>query len=507
MDLRDETVAAYADDAVYANILAYLRSPSDETLGALSGNTRNQINRYHLDDDLLCYNIDRFDAPRVVVSNDDDLRDLDSQGARTCGTCQRVKASKLSQAPLHPLPIATEDWHSVFMHYVFGLLPGADGRNGVLVFVDRFTKVVYLTLVSDMVTAAETAANFVDCVFRHHALPGSIVSDRDPRFTSACWTAIFQLLGTKLSMSTAAHPETDDQTERVNRVLKDILRSYATFFPSWSKFLPLVEFALNNAEHVSTGITPFVANNARRPRVPALLAVGHPTVSGVSTLGGDDDGNDVDDVMSSGAHDPEALNARTRSKSKQALAAPSSAASPLAAWIARTLIEPGKTDTPIGANYTPKPPVHQVDNAAVSAFVQRRESIARFVRDPLQDAVDKQTEKSGQARTKERGYVQERRASPPVHRQHPPFASNQSWREIANESATAAVPAATKTAIKNAAVTDLAVTENVAGLHIQATSTLVQHALMDTFRWATCSVVTIHSRKHYYWQKATDICQ
>ncbi|GMF56573.1 unnamed protein product [Phytophthora fragariaefolia] len=49
--------------------------------------------------------------------------------------------------------------------------------------------------------------------------------------------------------------------------------------------------------------------------------------------------------------------------------------------------------------------------------------------------------------------------------------------------------------------------EVVAGLHIQATSTLVQHALMDTFRWATCSVVTIHSWKHYYWQKATDICQ
>ncbi|GMF60970.1 unnamed protein product [Phytophthora fragariaefolia] len=48
---------------------------------------------------------------------------------------------------------------------------------------------------------------------------------------------------------------------------------------------------------------------------------------------------------------------------------------------------------------------------------------------------------------------------------------------------------------------------DVAGLHTPATSTLVRHALMDTFRWTTCSVVTIHSRKHYYWQKATDICQ
>ncbi|KAE9304417.1 hypothetical protein PR003_g21753 [Phytophthora rubi] len=67
-------------------------------------------------------------------------------------------------------------------------------------------------------------------------------------------------------MSTAAHPETDGQTERVNRVLKDVLRIYATSFASWSSFLPLVEFALNNAEHASTGLTPFFANNAPSAR-------------------------------------------------------------------------------------------------------------------------------------------------------------------------------------------------------------------------------------------------
>ncbi|GMF50554.1 unnamed protein product [Phytophthora fragariaefolia] len=329
MNLRGEIAAAYA---VYANILAYLRSPSDETLVALSRNTRNQIDRYHLDGDLLYYKIDRFDAPRVVVTNDDVLR---AHGAS------------------HP--------------------------------------------VSDTVTAAETAAHFVDCVFRHHGLPESIVSDRDPKFTTAFWAALFQLLGTKLSMSTAAHPETDGQTERVNRVLEDVLRSYATSFTSWSKFLPLAEFALNNAEHASTGVTPFFANNARHPRVPALLAVAHPMVPGASTLGGDDDDdhvedNGVDDIVTSGDHDPKALHAINRSKSKQVIAAPSSAASPLAAWTARTLIDPGNTGTPIAANYTLKPPVRQVDNAAVSAFVQRRESIARFVRDALQEAVDKQKE-------------------------------------------------------------------------------------------------------------------
>ncbi|KAE8958889.1 hypothetical protein PF008_g30921 [Phytophthora fragariae] len=93
------------------------------------------------------------------------------------------------------------------MDFIFGLPPDAEGRTGVLVFVDRFTKMVHLIPVSDMVTAAEAAAHFIDCVFRHHGLPESIVSDRDPRFTSAFWSSLFQLLGTKLSMSTAAHPE------------------------------------------------------------------------------------------------------------------------------------------------------------------------------------------------------------------------------------------------------------------------------------------------------------
>ncbi|GMF44870.1 unnamed protein product [Phytophthora fragariaefolia] len=354
MDLRDEIIAAYADDADFANLLA------------------------------LCYNFDRSDAPRVVIPNDDDLRALDSQVVRTCEACQQVKPSKSLQAPLHPLPIATDAWRPVSMGFGFGLPPDADGQNGASVFVARFTKMVHLTPVSDTVTAAETAAHFVDCVFRHHGLPESIVSDRDPWFTSAFWTALFQL------------PETDGQTERVNRVLEYVLGSYATSFKSWSKFIPLAEFALNNAEHVSTGIAPFFANNARHPRGPALPAVGHPTVFDASTLGGnddaDDDKNGVDDIVRCGDHDPEALNAVTRSKSNQALAAPSSPTSPLAAWTARTLIDPGNTGTPIAANYTPKPPARQVDNAAVSAFVQRREPITRFVRDALQDAVDKQKE-------------------------------------------------------------------------------------------------------------------
>ncbi|POM70223.1 Pol protein, partial [Phytophthora palmivora] len=254
------------------------------------------------------------------------------------------------------------------MDFVFGLPPDADGRNGIFVFVDRFTKMVHLTPVNYTVTAA----HFVDCVFRHHGLPESIVSDRDPRFTSAFWTALFQLLGTKLSMSTAAHPETRQSGSTGSS------KMFFEVTQLLSKFLPPAEFALNNAEHASKGLTPFFANNAQHPRVPALLAVGHPTVSGASTLGGDDDGVNDDYVETSGAHDPETLYAVTRSKAKQALATQSPAASPLAAWTARTLIDPGNTGTQVAANYAPKSPTRQVDNAAVSTFVQRRASIACF---------------------------------------------------------------------------------------------------------------------------------
>ena len=91
---------------------------------------------------------------------------------------------------------------------------------------------IHLVPVHAKVTAAETAVYFIDAVFRNHELLENITSDRDPRFTAAFWTSLFELVGTKLRISTASHPETDRLTERVNRVLEDVLRSYAMSFTS-----------------------------------------------------------------------------------------------------------------------------------------------------------------------------------------------------------------------------------------------------------------------------------
>uniref|UniRef100_H3H405 Integrase catalytic domain-containing protein n=1 Tax=Phytophthora ramorum TaxID=164328 RepID=H3H405_PHYRM len=191
---------------------------------------------------------------------------------RTCETCQRVKPAGHASAPLQSLPVPEDCWKSMSLDFVFGLPADAQGNTGVLVFVCRLSKMVHLAPVADSVTGEQTARLFLDGVFRYHGLPETIVSDRDPRFTSAFWKTLFQLLGTRLLMSTADHPQTDGQTERVNRVLEDTLRSVCAESPgTWSASLPMVEFALNNAVHASTGFSPFYLNGLRNPLVPLTL--------------------------------------------------------------------------------------------------------------------------------------------------------------------------------------------------------------------------------------------
>ncbi|POM63219.1 Pol protein, partial [Phytophthora palmivora] len=174
---------------------------------------------------------------------------------KTCETCQRVKPSGHASAPLQSLPVPADCWKSMSLDFVFGLPAYDKGNTGILVFVSRLSKMVHLAPVRDKVTGKQAAQLFLDSVFRYHGLPETIVSDRDPRFTGAFWDTLFQLLETKLTMSTADHPQTDGQTERVNRMLEDTLRNICAEAPrSWSDQLPMVEFALNNAVHASTGL-------------------------------------------------------------------------------------------------------------------------------------------------------------------------------------------------------------------------------------------------------------
>ena len=123
-------------------------------------------------------------------------------------------------------------------------------------------------------TAEQVARLYFDEIFRLHGLPSSIVSDRDPKFTGAFWQSLFTLTGTKLLLSTSYHPQTDGQTERLNRTLEEMLRSFVAYdMRNWDDLLPAVEFAYNSAVQASTRLTPFYMNYGFEPRSPlGLLA-------------------------------------------------------------------------------------------------------------------------------------------------------------------------------------------------------------------------------------------
>ncbi|KAE9335467.1 hypothetical protein PR003_g12997 [Phytophthora rubi] len=177
-----------------------------------------------------------------------------------------------ASAPLMSLPVLADCWRSESMDFIFELPADARGHTGILVFVCRLSKMVRLAAVRKSVTAPQAARLFVDNVFRHHGLPETFVSDRDPRFVSHVQQHLCRLLGTRLDMSTADHAQTDGQTERVNRVLEDVLRSVCAAEPTtWSTLLPQVEFALNNAVHSSTGFIPFYVNGLWHLHTPLTL--------------------------------------------------------------------------------------------------------------------------------------------------------------------------------------------------------------------------------------------
>jgi hypothetical protein len=153
-------------------------------------------------------------------------------------------------------------------------LPESRGSDAIFVVVDRFSKLARMEPTKGTATAFETAVLFFNVWWRHHGLPKVIVSDRDPKFTSAFWRHLFRRMKTKLTFSTAFHPQTDGQTERVNGVLNQYLRNYVSADQSdWSEYLGLAEFSYNASRHSATGESPFKVAYGVEPLMPADLAL------------------------------------------------------------------------------------------------------------------------------------------------------------------------------------------------------------------------------------------
>ena len=190
---------------------------------------------------------------------------------RTCPSCQKNKPGNAKPIGLlRPLPIPTEKWEQVSLDLITQL-PACKGSgyDTIVTFVDRLTKMIHLAPTHTTVTAEGVADIFMNTVFRHHGMPRVMVSDRDSKFTSDFWRALFKYTGTRLNMSTAYHPQTDGQTERANRTIEDMLRACVSpHHDDWDQHLVAIEFAYNNSIQASTGYTPFYLNYGRHPETP-----------------------------------------------------------------------------------------------------------------------------------------------------------------------------------------------------------------------------------------------
>ena len=187
-----------------------------------------------------------------------------------CPHCQVNKPSNQKPAGLlQPLPIPVERWDTISMDLITDLPTTLSRHNAVVVFVDKLSKMVELVPCKKSIDAAGFAELFVNAVVFRYGVPRVIISDRDPRFTAHFMREVMQMLGTKQALSTAFHPQTDGQTENVNKVLETFLRHYVTArCNDWDAYLPCAQFAINNSPHYSTGVTPFYLNYGRHPCTP-----------------------------------------------------------------------------------------------------------------------------------------------------------------------------------------------------------------------------------------------
>ena len=189
---------------------------------------------------------------------------------KSCLLCQRMKASNQKPAGLlQPLPIPDSNWQHVSLDLIGPLPTTAKGLNCIVTVVDKLSKMAHFIATTTTVDAPGLAKLMVSNVFKLHGFPKALISDRDTRFTSAYWKSFIEALGIAPHMSTAFHPETDGQTERMNRTIEEMLRSYVNGkHDNWDDYLPYLELAYNNSRQASHKSTPYFLNHGTHPFVP-----------------------------------------------------------------------------------------------------------------------------------------------------------------------------------------------------------------------------------------------
>ncbi|QRW20576.1 Transposon Tf2-12 polyprotein [Rhizoctonia solani] len=184
-----------------------------------------------------------------------------------CETCIRSKPT--NQVPvglLKPLQIPERPWEDIAYDMIVGL-PISEGFDAILTVIDCFSKMVHFIPTQSTALAIDIANLFITYIWKLHGLPKSTVSDRGPTFNAKFICHLYKRLDIKPTYSTAYHPQTDGQTERIQQEAKIFIRMFGNHCQSdWVSLLPLAEFALNNLKQTSTGKSPFQICYGYNPR-------------------------------------------------------------------------------------------------------------------------------------------------------------------------------------------------------------------------------------------------
>jgi hypothetical protein len=189
----------------------------------------------------------------------------------SCDKCQKNKSVNAKpNGRLMSLPIPDNKWEIITMDFIVQL-PTSNGFDAITVFVDKLTKMTHLIPSKTTDTSIQIQHDLENTIFKLHGAPNIIISDRDPKLTSQHWKNFMRTNDIDHRLSTSYHPQTDGQTERMNRTLEQILRMYINHQQTnWSHLLHNVEFAINNAQSSTTKHTPFFLNYGTHPKTPGM---------------------------------------------------------------------------------------------------------------------------------------------------------------------------------------------------------------------------------------------
>lgn len=198
------------------------------------------------------------------------MKDMVQTYVQTCEKCQRnktVNAKPYGEAQIMPIPDAP--FETMSLDLMTGLSKSKSGNDCIVVFTCALSKYAIIVPCTKDVSALDIAMIFYKHVFRKFGLPLKMISDRDPKFMGKFWKALYKCLGTRLTPTSPYRPQTDGQTERMNRTFTEAVRAFVNAkMTDWDEFVPSLEFAYNDSVHRATGYTPFELIHGWQPRTP-----------------------------------------------------------------------------------------------------------------------------------------------------------------------------------------------------------------------------------------------